>query len=841
MPEEAKKGLTNSKFLKIAVLLSVGCLMVLCLFLWYRTFAYYTHDIHTYNIEDITFDQGTGITQITTELSRLKRFYETVVYNQSSQEIMIDIYENGDRLLRDNIVIASGEEYKFESYSYAYKVILYGKDITDNNIRVEASTLSYLKIYRQSVIITMIIVIAVTFIWALLTVFKPEWVEKRGAGINMAAAIATSLGSILSCIIFYRGYFESDLCFLSLFCSGLALVMKKREPYKIWKEKTVIDKASMTDTLYTAAGVTALFFSCMMFQIMLNSREGSLFYIFNSKNHMSIIDYILTILIFLTLFLLISWLISKRQGIAYRIKYYFEGKEPFVCSLSVLAALFVQQETINLAGNWKHMFLCTLTFLFFFFNLLKNKEKNKNSFLLYLIYLITICMSACSTTVINYYHMGNNTHDYVHHIGWYYRQMYYIANNLPYPDSSLGLYGHYPIFYKIPVMLFGDNLLVIGIVTGIVGGMLAFFSIAIIHCTTKSNILRIMGSLAVLNVLAASLYIAIVPHRLVFPMMMLFYIVFCKNKMIKWYHVLVGILISILSLMWNTETGAVVLVTWIVFILLKKVEGKDDCLKYFITLIAGIIVSVLLCFTLIFVIFRNSDFWGELLNPGYMFSAHFNFIRWTNAPWTYIMILFLGVIAYGISRMGFFGTSRDKERKMPVMISIAVMGLGLMIYFISRPEDYQIMILPAVFLVIILLDEIRENREYLFIKAGGVRILSGIFFIIGISCMLAGTGDTVDSFLTRMIEHHQLDYSLLNEDMDYFASEVPKNSYAFGDGLSEIYMNLGWRLPLESERNQCEFLVTSGSDPGEQYQFVKEIPFGDMKYFLYRNNYYLEN
>lgn len=516
-----------------------------------------------------------------------------------------------------------------------------------------------------------------------------------------------------------------------------------------------------------------------------------------------------------------------------------------VCGTVVTASLFILQDELEIPEHPVRFSLCLFLFgTIIFFYRKKVFSKIQHNISVYLVYFVTVGMTAVSTTVINYFHMGKETDSLVMHIDCYYRPIYYMVNNLPVPEHLNSYYGHYPLFYYLPLKLFGANLLTVGIMTGIIGGLTALFSIGILHRLTKSNILRIAGSIAIMNILCSGIYLAIVPHRLIFPMMLLFFIVHFTDKNIRLLQIISGSIISFLSIVWNMETGLVVLCIWILFLVLKKASGKNNCIKYVLkttTTLILITITAALIILIGFIFFRShisntslsavlSDLFGVLLNADYMLNEHFNFIRLTNSPWLYIMILFLSAAAYGMCHMGFFSISIDREQTMPALISIAAMGLGLMVYFISRPEDYNIIILPAIFLTIYFLDHISTTKIN--------RLLCKVL-LLGLCCILVHTADTVESLLSRVMSRHQLDYSLLLDDLHAFANEVPEESTASGHGLPEIYMNLGWKIP--EDNNTPEYLISSNSNPNnENYILEKEILFGDKIYYLYRNKDLIE-
>lgn len=861
----------NEKYKSAIAVAAVGFLFVIGLFFWYKSFAYYTHDIHTYDLKSISEDG-----QMVFSLDRLKNHYETVIQNNSASEITAAVYLGGSNpvLLQENIQIFQGEEYWFDSSEYEYQVLISGEEITEDNINVKASTLNYLKKYRQSVIFTMIVGIALTFLWTALVLAAPGQVKKYGVKINMIMSVLLAVASVCSCLIFFKGYLESNLCFLALLCAMFTTVLKQGK-----KEISAVKP----EEAFLTAGLLSMVVSCLIFNLMLNSTETSFFYIFNSRNKMSLPDYAITVVIFFALFLVFSVAFLKDGRIVALLKSHMDA-ELAVCGITVLFSFLVQQESLGMAGNLIY-FICVLLMLAVLYILydktylqrirerIYHKSAGRNismhklkDTLVYVSYAIAIAVTAISTTVINYFHMGGRTNDYVHHVSTYFRPVYYIINHIP-AEGGVEIYGHYAWLYKIPIEIFGANLVTVGIFTGMIGGLTALFAVCTIHMLTDSRLLRIVGAAAVMNVLCYKLYLAIIPHRLLFPMMLLFYIVWCEKRPQRWLFVLMGFMISLIAIFWNTETGAVVLITWVAYLLFRVAMKKEWNLGYMLRMAAAVIGIIMLAavvvtgiFVLYYVMISKitmadalGHLFGVLLSPGYMFSAHFNFIRWTNEPWIYCMIFLLAMAAYGIAKTGLLGGSIRKKSEAPMVISIAVMGLGQMIYFISRPEDYSIMIFSVIFCMIYLLDKIRREAEVdqeAISKAvenvrsvreqGAGKIFSlykrllGIVLLFGLSCILVQSKDVCEGVWQRCISNHQLDYELLKEDLTEFAEQVPEDTYidmSRHEGLAVVYFCLGWVAPQEKEN--AEYMMTGFMVEDAEYDFVEAIPFGDMEFYLY--------
>ena len=232
MEEQKQIKSQNKKWKRFFLISILGCLMVMGFLLWYKLFSYYNYSVYTYQTDEITKDPDTGAIYVTKSISNINRYYETVIYNHSSSDITVEIYKNSDEenpvLIQKDILIAGEGEYRFNNGNNAYRIIINGENITEDNIVIEAETVSYLRTYKQAVIITVILAVVMVGVWDILILFVSGSAEKYGEKVNIGIARAAAVGSILSCLILCRGYYETNLCFIALLCAVLALAMKKK-------------------------------------------------------------------------------------------------------------------------------------------------------------------------------------------------------------------------------------------------------------------------------------------------------------------------------------------------------------------------------------------------------------------------------------------------------------------------------------------------------------------------------------------------------------------------------------------------------------------------------------
>lgn len=608
------------------------------------------------------------------------------------------------------------------------------------------------------------------------------------------------------------------------------------------------------------AMVLAIAGSMTLLYFMLTSEEGSLLYYFNSVNKANLKDYMIVLFLTIILYIVFAFVLEKvnKRFLLSRTELINEGF--FVLTVICLGLIRSQFAFSEEFPNWL-WFVFTIGVVILLLEGCKWQHSMKS--LVYMSYVFTIIVWVLSTGVINIFiseSYGYGTGYNVHHAGAYLEPLYYIVNGLPFAGGQMDLYGHYALFFLLPMKIFGSNSLVIGIMMGIVGGLTALFSIGTIHKLVKNDFVRIMGAVAVLLAsYQSAVYWQTYPHRLLFSTIIMFYAACCKDKKLKAKECIIGYILCTLAVLWNTESGVVCGLAWAVYVVLRKIQGIDNCfikaVKVAIQQIIVVLAEVVVAFAIVKVynfiasgydasyLIESKGELGVLTESSYMINFHQTLLTWSNSRWIYILICLLGVLLYSLAKTGLAGKAKDSGTSATIG-TIAILGLGLFTFFINRvAAGSGIVALIWCIVLAIILDKVKDSdlRTLISIKSkrldlyNGVKVLLKVLVIFYFTGMLLSLNSKIDAIVTWRIENGSYDYEAYKEELEEFEELIPKDTYARGNALSVIYMNLGWDMQLDEEDAEYMVLV---STKDESLIPVQTVDFGGYTYTLYYNPNY---
>lgn len=148
----------------------------------------------------------------------------------------------------------------------------------------------------------------------------------------------------------------------------------------------------------------------------------------------------------------------------------------------------------------------------------------------------------------------------------YFNSVYNIYQGMPYTHNVTSIYGHYGLFFKIPMeLVHGDFKAFVAMVAGI-GAFAHICAFLILELLVKSRVLRVLGALAVtfpVLGMRGGFYWQVWPHRVIFPMLLFLYGAWIlKKELCNFWTAVGGYLICLLAILWNTETGLILTVAW---------------------------------------------------------------------------------------------------------------------------------------------------------------------------------------------------------------------------------------------------------------------------------------
>lgn len=464
----------------------------------------------------------------------------------------------------------------------------------------------------------------------------------------------------------------------------------------------------------------------------------------------------------------------------------------------------------DVSGFWWHrippqivIVILVLVSLFFIYAVLLEKDsKVDNRIILYLYYGVMSVVYAGTVVYLNVF-AGD-----LYHIDAYVHPIYSVFYNTPYSDASYSLYGHYELFYKLPMLIFGTSPRVICVILALIAFAQEIIVLHVIDKLTESKIIKIAAPIAMLvptGCMFVSSSYQSTPHRTIFPAILILYGMQCMEKQDFGARLrIVGNIICTLAIIWNTETGAVCCIAWFVYSMLRILQKADinaaDVAKNIGAGILFILVDVFLA--VLYVNIYNFCVGGGIFIKGFFypyinggFMDHYDIsVQFSNVPYIYILVLSLGAITYGASKTSLFLKNACSKNAALIALTGTVL-LGQLLYYVSRAAYYGLLTtFPFAFILISFFSNILAQGD---ISRKEISVYNAMRYSIGgisasciavLLCMSGILGEKyADSFSAG--RYDIVDYKT---ELAEFKDIVEKDTYAVGWGADEIYGILGW-------------------------------------------------
>lgn len=502
----------------------------------------------------------------------------------------------------------------------------------------------------------------------------------------------------------------------------------------------------------------------------------------------------------------------------------------YLNSPTVYPALSGQWFPWHEKSNWKVFMLMTGVGIVGIFVFLWTTERRKLiEIMRYPVYLLASAIAGFSMYAPNW-----AANDRMHGSA-YYTSVYNALMNEPYTYSNRSIYGHYAILLKYPVKWMGGDYQAFNIVIAFVGALSLFFVALALDLCVRNHFVSII---AVWAVPVMFLYYPLnhwqmFPHRVIFAGIELYLIAalfYKKNKWIKF----IGYFVCCISMIWNIETGIVCLGIWAITCILYEnfyLRKEWDRTYFWTDTIRNIMYSVfsiigmMLIFNLYnmllgepwhgirFILYPHIASWdmpeifvvqaaeevvqrvagsaivsdGIALSWGGGFASGLALQFPIQISYWYFVFLLMGlaVILY-IVRLLY----RRAEKNDYIMGLAAVLALGHLTYFMNRPcFDYlAIAFFEAVMIMAVIADREWDKGSGLACAERGMQ-----FTFVGILSVLSILTIWQTYFrISNRIEDGYYDREEFREIVEQVEKGVPKDTYAIGMGIQEIYAELGW-------------------------------------------------
>lgn len=836
------------------------------------------------------------------EFYGLHPYQQITIQNNTSDILYFDLndcvdYENPQSIITEK-KLEAGESWQYYSNEpISYQVALYSATAQLNDISVSVDNKEYMNAYKTAVAVMMTIIIIMTFIIIISVLadiykaYKKYW---------KIAAVAFHILGIFFYIIKIEPYIVNIFLLVPVFMIVAALLLEEYDKK--------VEYCQEYNIIY--AGIFTILLCVGMYIIILNSKEGSFLAYLGTIHGRGLLLYVLFVITTILMFFGGSYIAARHNAVFRKINPYLNSKEALL--LGIMSGNFIFKDHVGfmLFLDWRRwqlfLVLAMLAAVTICFSGMKY-DKKSNDWALKALYLFEIISMQINRTIINIYGADSHPFGETHHISAYYDEITYIAKGEPFRGGGSELYGHYAIFWRLPMMIFGNNLKVIGIVAGVVAAITFLFFILSIHRLFRLNFIKIMASLTLWSALTSSRLIdfSIVLHRYVFLSIVLYLMVRWQKVDLSIKRRLIGYLICILALVWNTESGLCISLAWAVYIVIREIENKDRCfllaLKKFFIQIVIVCIEVVLFFASVELYNRilcvdkvseselskqnriygletaalnkliqrdvddaepdssgeeeeqegtlQNGFGGFIVeNTGALFDSNYmnnnmkDVYHFENQPPFSAMVFILLISLFFLSGTGIIGKSNHREYNA-IGLAVCVFGLGILSHEVSR--GYQSLGkggVPFLLIFFMLFEKVIyyvKTHPKKYTLKNNIVYLMGFFMLIGFIQMELYCFVAVRNFDMILNEKNILDYNSMQRDMEQFAYYVPEDTYAYGNGVAEVYMSIDREIP---DSSNTQYIVTDAwRDVDDQpYVKVRDIPIGRYIYTLYYNQGYVK-
>lgn len=465
---------------------------------------------------------------------------------------------------------------------------------------------------------------------------------------------------------------------------------------------------------------------------------------------------------------------------------------------------------------WLVVFCLTAEILIFFICLKSNHALHIPNSAMYFLYGMLSVLIGYTFYTPSIFVRGVSDRMHAHA---YFNSIYNVYHGLPFSEHTTSIYGHYAILYKLPMKLLGGDFIDFILLNSILGALCFLPVFLALHFTVRNSLLRLLGTIAMtfpILAMRGGFYWQLWPHRILFMSLMLCLGAFCvRFQKLNTVTCILGYLLSMLGILWNTESGMFCTVAWTAFwIILQLCSTKWNFLKILKTCIVHA-ASAILCFFGAYGMVNaynllcggsvNSiqEFLFPLLTTSYMDG--FLRVDLPDYPSAYVpvLILLFLAVAWGLSYMSCFGRkilSGKTEILMPCFsFFTGVLALGQMSYFMNRAAYHNLDIchLPAVLLMCILaergMDFVRQFRFKKHREYTSSQLFQGTFTAVTLGILLTlNTGTLIEYGYNTDLKTAFHNKQELHDFAAHIASNIPENTYAFGIGVTEIYSMLRW-------------------------------------------------
>lgn len=454
--------------------------------------------------------------------------------------------------------------------------------------------------------------------------------------------------------------------------------------------------------------------------------------------------------------------------------------------------------------------------------------------------------------------------------------IYNVVDLVPYTNESTSIYGHYALFFLLPIKILGVSTFSIGLLLGITGAIEQIALIYVINCCSIKKWIKAVITLAAIN-RSTYRYFAISPIRTMWPIIVCAWFVYSYRNEDKIKIGWTGYVISSLAILWNLETGVACLLCVFSFQMLYAMSKNNNkrILFWADSVINGMILLCSLITPLLIVNIYNflcgykkieiKSFFYPYLGGDFVNSEISCMVPFGNHLWIYVLAILMTCFGYALCHFLF---ERVDIHGFVLLFSISELGIALFSYYFNEAHWGCLDIERKVCAIIVAL--IFERTSYLLEEKTedfGLRLskfcLLFILLIIGWMSSAVVLSDPVR--ISSMNMSGVFERATIKSDIDILVNNIPCNIYGVGQGVKAIYHEVGWKntshfkdtgalfnidketnyeIQIEEILRNEEFLVGNSSffdkeliknvlERNESYKLMGEYSVGDYLYSYY--------
>lgn len=410
------------------------------------------------------------------------------------------------------------------------------------------------------------------------------------------------------------------------------------------------------------------------------------------------------------------------------------------------------------------------------------------------------------------------------HFSAYVTSIIGVTDLQPYDDIFYSIYGHYGLFFIIPVKLLKlagiNQLYSIITVISICGFVTVISLIYVIHKLISDDIIFILTTF--FSITAFTMYYIngeyyqLFPHRFLFPAIMTVFIVYeFNNRQGGWSYF--AYVLLMFSFLWNIETGAVCFIAYICFKIIRRisenVSSKELILRTLLDIILGIasfFFSFIVTNAYNYIVGSSPITLYRYIYP--FLSEEYKIFELIRTPinkignlWFIETVLFLAVISYAFVWI----KRRRAECKCldcyPIWFFLALIGMGLLADYINRSAALSATLSLPWFAILMgciceHFGNLLNNADKLYIDKSTYKLISAIRYIFCCTLLISFVSSFCYIGITFGFRQSEWgggwDYKSMNTIANNVDSYVPDDAMAVGHSISLVYCMIGRKPQL---------------------------------------------